>query len=291
MMKGLWNDIKGFVIHLRLPFQIVMFIIFLTGFVVGGYSNIYNLILGSIIIFVFISGGTVAYNSYYDNDNGPINFLKNPPKPTKTLLVLSIIFKVSGVFLALLINFEFFIMCVALVFMSVLYSHPKFRFKTKHGLDLVLNGIGYGSLNVLGGWLCTTSEINFKIILLSFIAFFIVSAGHPLTQVFQYDDDKKKKGKTFVAIFGPKKSLLMSFIFLFFSFILFNVFLAIYSNFFSNIVMSVFILAGIFCIYIWYKNLGTVKNVKIMGNQTTPYISYLSLVIGFTVFIVLIFFD
>ena len=290
-MKGFWREVRDFIIHLRLPFQLVMFIIFLTGFVVGGYSNISNLILGAIIFFVFISGGTVAYNSYYDKDEGPINFIKNPPKPTKSLLVLSIIFKVSGIIFSLLIDFKFFIVCVVFVFMSVLYSHPKFRFKTKYGLDLVINGVGYGSLNILGGWLCTTSEINFKILLLSIIAFFIVSAGHPLTQVFQYEDDKKKDGKTFVAIFGPKKSLLVCLIFLLITFILFNVFLAIYFNFLSNIVMSVLILAGIVCIYFWYKNLETVNNVKIMGNQITPYISYLSLVIGFAVFIALIFFD
>ena len=290
-MEGVWKELRSFIIHLRLPFQVIMFIIFLTGFVVGGYSNISNLILGSIIIFVFISGGTVAYNSYYDNDNGPINFVKNPPKPTKSLLILSIIFKVLGVFLAILINLTFFVMCVALVFMSVLYSHPKFRFKTKHGLDLVWNGIGYGSLNVLGGWLCTNSEINFKIILLSIIAFFIISSGHPITQVFQYEEDKKKKGKTFVAIFGPKKSLLISLIFVLITLFLLNVFLALYYNVLSNIVMSVFIFIGVIGLYSWYKNIGTANKLKIIGNQTTPYISYLAVVIACTIFIVLILFD
>ena len=231
-MNGFWKETRDFIIHLRLPFQFVMFFIFLTGFVVGGYGNITNFILGAIIFFVLISGGTVAYNSYYDRDEGSINFIKNPPEPTKNLLVLSIFFKISGIIFSLLINFKFFIVCSVFVFMSILYSHPKFRFKTKYGLDLVINGIGFGSLNVLGGWLCTTSEINFKIILFSIIAFFIVSTGHPLTQIFQYEDDKKKEGKTFVAIFGPKKSLLMSLIFLIITLILFKHSFDLLINFF-----------------------------------------------------------
>lgn len=284
-MKGFWKEVRDFVIHLRLPFQLVMFFIFLTGFVVGGYSNISNLLLGAIIFFIFISGGTVAYNSYYDKDEGPVNFIKNPPKPTKSLLILSIIFKLSGIILSLLINFKFFIVCVTFVFLSVLYSHPKFRFKTKYGLDLVINGVGYGSLSILGGWLCTTSEINFKIIFLSIIAFFIVSTGHPLTQIFQYEDDKKKGDKTFVVIFGPKKSLLVSVILLLIGLILFNVFSAIYFNFLFNIVISVVGLAGAFCIYSWSKNLRRVNNVNLLGA------AYLGIIIGCVVFIGFILFN
>jgi 4-hydroxybenzoate polyprenyltransferase len=283
-MKGAWGEVKNFIIHLRLPFQFVMFFIFLTGFVIGGYSNISNLIFGAIIVFVFISGGAVAYNSYYDKDEGPVNFIKNPPKPTKSLLVLSIIFKASGIILALLINFKFFTVCVVCVFMSVLYSHPKFRFKTKHGFDLVINGVGYGSLNILGGWLCATSEINFKIIFLSIIAFFLVSTGHPLTQLFQYDDDKKKDGKTFVVIFGQKKSLLISLFLILITLILFNAFSAIYFNFLYNIVISVVLLAGAIFIYFWSKNIIKVNNAKLLGG------SYLGVIGGCTVFIVLILF-
>jgi 4-hydroxybenzoate polyprenyltransferase len=283
-MKVVWKELKNFIIHLRLPFQLVMFFIFLTGFVVGGYSNISNLILGAIIVYVFISGGTVAYNSYYDKDEGPVNFIKNPPKPTKSLLVLSIIFKMFGIILAPLINFNFFIICVVCVFMSIFYSHPKFRLKTKNGLDLVINGVGYGSLSILGGWLCVTSEINFKIIFLSIIAFFLISTGLPLTQIFQYDDDKKKDGKTFVVIFGPKKSLLISLILLFITLILFNVFFVIYFNFLFNIVISMALLPGFFFIYSWFKNLMNINNAKIFGNPNIGVIGVCA------VFIVLILF-
>lgn len=284
-MKGFWKEVRDFIIHLRLPFQLMMFFIFLTGFIVGGYSNISNLLLGAIIFFIFISGGTVAYNSYYDNDEGPVNFINNPPKPTKSLLVLSIIFKASGIIFSLLINFKFFIICVAFVFMSVLYSHPKFRFKTKYGLDLVINGVGYGSLSILGGWLCTNSEINFKIIFLSILAFFIVSTGHPLTQIFQYEDDKKKDENTFVVIFGPKKSLLMSLIFLLITLILSNVFFAIYFNFLFNIVISAILLPGTFFLYYWSKNLRIVNNANFLGA------AYIGEVIGCVVFSVLILFN
>ena len=203
---------------------------------------------------------------YYDKDEGPVNFIKNPPKPTKSLLVLSIFFKVSGIILSLLINFMFFIVCIAFVFLSVLHSHPKFRFKTKYGLDMVINGVGYGSLSILGGWLCTTIEINFKIIFLSIIYFFLVATGLPLTQIFQYDDDKKKDGKTFVVIFGPKKSLLISLILLIFSLIIFNVFLIIYYNILFNIVISIALLPGFFFLHSWFKNPMKINNNKLFGN-------------------------
>jgi 4-hydroxybenzoate polyprenyltransferase len=167
--------------------------------------------------------------------------------------------------------------------MSVLYSHPKFRFKTKFGLDLVINGLGYGTLNVLGGWFCSTSEITLKIILFSIIVFFIVSTGHPLTQIFQYNEDNKKDSKTFVAIFGPKKSLLISLLFLIITLILCNGFLLLYYSLLSNFIISFILFIGIGCIYVWYRNFGTEKDIKIMGNRTTPYIAYSSLIIGFTV--------
>ena len=287
-MNRYWKELRNFIIHLRLPFQMPMLIIFLTGFILGGYSNFFNFIIGAIIIFVLISGGTVAYNSYYDNDEGQINFVKNPPKPTKSLLILSIIFKLSGIIFSIFINLEFFTICIVCVLMSVLYSHPKFKLKTKHGLDLIINGLGYGSLTVLGGWLCSTTEINSKIILFSVIAFFIVIAGHPITQIFQYKEDVKKEGKTFVAIFGPKTSLLISIIFLIVTLILSNIFLILYYSFFSSIVMSILILMAIGILYFWYKNFDIAKNIKIMGNRTTPFFAYSNMVMGFIVFIILI---
>jgi len=255
--------VRDLIAHLRLKFQFVFFFVFLIGFFLGGYKDIAKFLFGAFIWLILLSGGTVAYNSYYDKDEGPISMLKNPPKSGKDLLVFSIAILVIGLLLSYLVNLKFFVAYVLSFILAVLYSYPKIRLKTKYGIDLLINGFGYGSLTLLAGWLTSTEVINITAIAATVVAFFFIAAGLPLTQVFQYEQDKKKGDKTFTVRLGIKKSLLSSFILFLIGLILLILSAVMgYFELFPVLITSLVLIYTLFFIFKWYKNYKNLDHSK-----------------------------
>jgi 1,4-dihydroxy-2-naphthoate octaprenyltransferase len=94
--------------------------------------------------------------------------------------------------------------------MSVLYSVPPFRWKAVAGLDLAINAIGFGALTALAGW--TLSDIPPPMwavtVLLAFAPLF--AAFYPLTQLYQFDEDRRRGDRTLALVIGMRNSLIFA---------------------------------------------------------------------------------
>lgn len=107
---------------------------------------------------VMLNGGTLAFNSAYDRDTGPVAYLPDPPPPPAWLGAASAALMAAGALLGTLVTGSAFGAVVALcVALSVLYSHPAARFKSRPGLDLAVNMAGYGAATTLAGILAGTA--------------------------------------------------------------------------------------------------------------------------------------
>jgi lycopene elongase/hydratase (dihydrobisanhydrobacterioruberin-forming) len=174
----------------------------------GGWGA---LALGLVLWVVFLNGGTLAINSVYDRDEGDIGYLDAPPPPPRHLFAFSVGLMAAGQVLALLLLPPLYSIVYAACFaMSIVYSVPPFRWKAVAGLDLVINAIGFGTLTPLAGWAVTGYPLSLWAVLtlLAFCPLF--AALYPLTQLYQYEEDRARGDRTLALVLGMRRSLLFA---------------------------------------------------------------------------------
>ena len=159
---------------------------------------------------LFLNGGTLAINSVFDRDEGDIGYLNAPPPLPRYLLQFSVALLVAGQLLALLLPAGFQIAYAICFAMSILYSVPPFRFKAVAGVDWVINMWGFGTLTPYAAWAATGRplDLGHSLVLLAFCPLF---AGlYPLTQLYQFDEDRRRGDRTLALILGMRKSLIVA---------------------------------------------------------------------------------
>ena len=78
---------------------------------------------------VLLNGGTLALNSAFDKDTGPIGYLDNPPPVPSRLALFGLVSMTIGLAASFFISIPYAVAYVVSVIMSVLYSCPPFRLK------------------------------------------------------------------------------------------------------------------------------------------------------------------
>lgn len=158
---------------------------------------------------VLLNGGTLAFNSAYDRDTGPVAYLAQPPEPPTGLAQAALAGMACGALLTTFLVGPFFgaltFFCLVL---SVLYSHPRTRWKSVPGLDLLVNMVGYGAGTTLAGILAIKGELpstsgwwftaGFGLLFGSF---------YPLTQIYQTTADRARGDRTLTTALGIRPSL------------------------------------------------------------------------------------
>jgi 4-hydroxybenzoate polyprenyltransferase len=159
---------------------------------------------------VFLNGGTLAINSVFDRDEGDIGYLNAPPPLPRYLLHFSVALLVSGQLLAFTLPVGFRLAYAICFAMSLLYSVPPFRFKAVAGVDWVINMWGFGTLTPYAAWAATGRplDLGHALVLLAFCPLF---AGlYPLTQLYQFEEDRRRGDRTLALIVGMRASLVVA---------------------------------------------------------------------------------
>src|SRR3989449_1579562 len=164
-------------------------------------------LLALIVWVVFLNGGTLAINSVFDKDEGDIGYLNSPPVLPRYLLHFSLVLLIGGQALSFLLPLGFRIAYAICFALSILYSVPPFRFKAVAGVDWVINMWGFGTLTPYAAWAATGRPLDpgHGLVLLAFCPLF---AGlYPLTQLYQFDEDRRRGDRTLALIIGMRRSL------------------------------------------------------------------------------------
>ena len=211
------GDLYSYVLHMRPAEWPIM-----AGHTVLGYvlavgvqgavhgAQLAPALLALILWVVFLNGGTLAINSVFDKDEGDIGYLNAPPPLPRYLLHFSVALLVTGQLLALKLPLGFQIAYAICFVLSVLYSVPPFRFKAVAGVDWVINMWGFGTLTPYAAWAATGRplDLGHGLVLLAFCPLF---AGlYPLTQLYQFDEDRRRGDRTLALILGMRASLVVA---------------------------------------------------------------------------------
>ena len=201
MMK----EIKHFLIHLRLHYQ---FVLLSGGFLLGGFMspemNTQQYWLQFLNVHVLLFGGATAYNSWWDKDTGPIGGLKKPPVMTQWMHRVSMMMMFSGLIWACFISGVYALVYAISLTLFWLYSTPHARWKGRPVLSLFAIGISTGFNSVLLGTISAGGPINQTILLVALGASLILLSMYPVSQIFQQNEDLRRKDVTFTIAYGVK---------------------------------------------------------------------------------------
>jgi 1,4-dihydroxy-2-naphthoate octaprenyltransferase len=163
----------------------------------------------------FLYPSSNGYNSYFDKDEESIGGLKNPPKVTKDLYWISLLFFAIAIGLGGLINCSFASMLFCYGLISMAYSHPSVRIKKYPWLSWFIAGffqgyftfaMAYAGLSNLG-W-----DIFIKphIIIPGLLTSLMLWGNYPLTQVYQHREDSRRGDRTLSLLLGIKGTFAFS---------------------------------------------------------------------------------
>lgn len=208
----LGEELLAYLLHLRPLEWPIMTAHFLLGtLVAAGWatftSHLGATLLGWVVFVALLNGGTLAINSAFDQDEGDIGYLRQPPKPPRYLLHVSIGMLALSLGLGFLLPPVFAWSNAACVVMAVLYSVPPVRLKARAGWDLVINCLGFGLLTPLAGWGLTGRAVPMGIWIITLGFAFLFAALYPLTQIYQVEEDSARGDRTLVIKMGVGRSL------------------------------------------------------------------------------------
>ncbi|MBK8004119.1 MAG: UbiA family prenyltransferase [Gemmatimonadetes bacterium] len=167
-------------------------------------------LLGLVAWVLCLNGGTLAINSAFDRDEGDIGYLKAPPPVPRHLAAFALLLMAAGQLLAFRLPPAYRWAYLACFLLSVVYSVPPFRFKAVAGVDWVINMVGFGTLTPYAGYAATGRPLEpaHLWVLLAFCPLF--AALYPLTQLYQFEEDRRRGDRTLALILGMRPSLLVA---------------------------------------------------------------------------------
>jgi len=211
------GDLYSYILHMRPAEWPIMAGHTVLGYVLavgvqgaGSGQRLGSALLALVIWVVFLNGGTLAINSVFDKDEGDIGYLNAPPALPRYLLHFSLVLLFGGQALAFLLPLGFRVAYAICFILSILYSVPPFRFKAVAGVDWVINMGGFGTLTPYAAWAATGRplDLGHGLVLLAFCPLF---AGlYPLTQLYQFDEDRRRGDRTLALILGMRASLVVA---------------------------------------------------------------------------------
>jgi 4-hydroxybenzoate polyprenyltransferase len=163
--------------------------------------------LGWLIFVALTNGGTLAINSAFDQDEGDIGYLRQPPKPPRFLLHVSVLMLTASLLLGFLLPPVFAWSNALCVVMAVLYSVPPIRLKARAGWDMVINCAGFGLLTPMAGWGLTGIPLSTTFVHVAIGFAFLFGALYPMTQIYQIEEDRARGDRTLVIKLGEARSL------------------------------------------------------------------------------------
>ena len=206
---GKVTGIKPLLLHLRLKWQVVLMPIFLWGFALSDGRIGPKFWVGLFVFHVLCYGGSTAFNSYYDQDQGPVGGLWDPPRPTRALLFFSLAVQILGlIIIALFLSLPLLIVALAMLALSTAYSHPAIRLKAHPWASLLAISVGQGLGGATAGWLCAqgdwTTLLAPRAALALIVAALITTGFYPLTQLYQRAEDERRGDITFAVRWGER---------------------------------------------------------------------------------------
>lgn len=198
--------------HLRLPFNLLLSPIYLWGVLLaGGSLRGLDFWLGYAALHLFLYGGTTAFNSFYDRDEGPVGGMLEPSPVDRGLLGFSLAVQLLGLLLALWVNPAFVLAWVVIFVIATAYSHPQTRLKANPWMALAAVALGQGAVGFAAGWLAVRAQVASLTVPAALFGMFttacVVMGLYLVTQSYQTAADRARGDRTLAVLWGPRRAL------------------------------------------------------------------------------------
>lgn len=206
-MFSLFGIDKNTVKLLRIPFSYFLMPVFFFALSQATEIDWLKTIICFFVLHLFIYPASNGYNSYMDQDETSIGGLENPPKPTKQLFYVSVVFDIIGLSLSLFVSFSFFLSVLAYILASRAYSYKGIRLKKLPILGFLTVVFFQGAFTfwmVYSGVSKDVVELNSSMVAVLASCLFLIGGVYPLTQVYQHEADKASGDITISYILGIK---------------------------------------------------------------------------------------
>ncbi len=192
-MHKLFGIDKNTFTLLRIPFSYFLMPLFF--FALSQVSEIdwFKAFVCFLVLHLFIYPASNGYNSYMDQDETSIGGLEKPPKPTKKLFYISVLFDIIGLCFSLVVNFSFFCCILFYLLASRAYSYKGIRLKKFPIIGFLTVVFFQGAFTFWMVYLGVSKNIvewNTVLLLALASCLFLIGGIYPLTQVYQHDADK-----------------------------------------------------------------------------------------------------
>ena len=192
-MHKLFGIDKNTVKLLRIPFSYFLMPLFFFALSQTTEIDWLKSLICFLVLHLFIYPASNGYNSYMDQDETSIGGLENPPKPTKKLFYVSVIFDVIGLCFSLLISFSFFTCILFYLLASRAYSYKGIRLKKFPIIGFLTVVFFQGAFTFWMVYLGVSKNIialNANMVWVLASCLFLIGGIYPLTQVYQHEADK-----------------------------------------------------------------------------------------------------
>lgn len=227
-LKTVLQEIKHFIIHLRIIYQLIL--------LSGGYL-LAGLFVQEIDLKLFATyflwwhlglySGATAYNSYWDKDEGPIGGIHKPPPMKPWMWGASWLWMISPLPIIFIdytsgsLSVATFILYGTSLFLFWAYSSPILRWKGHPYLSVFVIAISTGTNGFLMGYLAAGGDLgasnyfgaainieatNYLVSVLPYIgasgvALILISL-YPISQLFQMEEDQRRNDRTLAMHIG-----------------------------------------------------------------------------------------
>lgn len=207
------NQIQNTIKLLRFRFSIFLLPISLFSFFYIHPEINYHLFLVLITWHILVFPSSNGYNSYHDQDDGPIGGLASPPKPTKSLLHVSNLMDGSAILLSLLVNIYFAIFVTVYIIASRLYSNRTIRLKKFPIVGFLVVFFFQGAWVFCANIFALSSSAlfsNTSVVFSAIASSFFIGTLYPLTQIYQHEADQNDGVKTLSMLLGKTGTFIFS---------------------------------------------------------------------------------
>jgi 1,4-dihydroxy-2-naphthoate octaprenyltransferase len=193
---------------LRLPFSFFLLPVFLFALSSIQHISLHRALLLFFILHLLIYPASNAYNSYMDQDEGPIGGLKKPPKADKKVFHLTALMDTMAILMSLLIDLKAALYVSIYILASRTYSYRGIRLK-QYAIPGFLTVVVFQ-----GAWIymLTFYAVGGMQPDLSgcCISSLLIAGVYPLTQIYQHEADRKDGVNTISMLLGYRGTFLLT---------------------------------------------------------------------------------
>lgn len=198
------GELWSFLVHLRVHYQLL---VLSGGYLLGGLFvervALQPFLLHFFTVHVLLNGGVTAYNSYWDEDEGPIGGIEHPPEMKPWMHPASLLVQLAGLPIIWPEGPVFVALWLLTMGLSVAYSRKGPRWKGRPVLSLVCVGVGTGTNTFLLGYLAAgDAPLDLEIVIAAIGVATLLLSLYPVSQIFQIEEDRRAGDVTFAARFG-----------------------------------------------------------------------------------------